>query len=221
LKKGKGEIPIKCRGTREVPLFELKEFQGNLKELSETKFEKLKASIERNGFRFPVFTWGDYILDGHQRIFVLNRMVEEGWRIGKIPVVEIEAKDKREAQRLLLLISSRYGEIREDGLRDFLKESRIDFDELKKEIALPEIDVMALLKGEGKEKRDYGDLVGGFAEGIGREVQYVSVTLNFPREYEKRIKQYLNRVGKRGLEKKVLGLMGVKDDSMRITDHVV
>lgn len=212
MKKKKGEIAIKCRGTGEIPLSDLRDFQGNLKELVEAKFKKLKASIQKNGFRFPVFTWKDYILDGHQRIFVLNRMVEEGWKIGNIPVVEIEAKNKREARKLLLLISSRYGEIKGDGLIEFFKNSGIGFEELKNEIALPEIDLENLMKEGLKKNGGYGDLLNGFSEGVGRTVNYFSVTLDFPKEHEKRIKKYIVKVGKKRLEKKVLRLMGVKSD---------
>jgi len=134
------QIQIRCKGTSALPLDSFQNLQGNLKELRESEYKKLRRSIEKYGFRFPIFVWGNMILDGHQRILVLKKMISEGWSIGPIPIIEIEAENEREAKRLLLLISSRYGHITDDGLYEFIMTSELNFDELKEEIDLPGID---------------------------------------------------------------------------------
>jgi DNA modification methylase len=67
-------------------------------------------------------------------------MISEGWSIDPIPVVEIEAENEKEAKRLVLLISSRYGHVTDEGLYEFIMTSELDFNELKEEVDLPEID---------------------------------------------------------------------------------
>ena len=136
----KTEILITCQGTKYLDISELKFLQGNLKELREKEFNKLKKSIQKYGFRFPVFLWNNYIIDGHQRVFVVSKMIENGYSIGKIPIVEIDAENEKEAKRLILLASSRYGGVTDDGLYEFIMTSELDFNELKEEIDLPEID---------------------------------------------------------------------------------
>lgn len=147
-------IQIRCKGTHSLPLDSLQNFQGNLKELRESEYRKLRKSIEKYGFRFPIFVWGNFILDGHQRIFTLKKMVGEGWSIDPIPVIEIEADNEREAKRLVLLISSRYGHVTDEGLYEFIMTSEFNFDELKEEVDLPEIDFDKFEKSYFEEKED-------------------------------------------------------------------
>ena len=134
------QIQIRCKGTSALPLDFFQNLQGNLKELRESEYKKLRRSIEKYGFRFPIFVWGNMILDGHQRILVLKKMISDGWSIDPLPVIEIEAENEKEAKHLLLLISSRYGHITDDGLYEFIMTSELNFDELKEEIDLPGID---------------------------------------------------------------------------------
>jgi len=134
-------IPIKAKGTDYLPLKKLKFFQGNLKELKRAEFEKLRSSILKYGFRIPVFTWKENIIDGHQRIFVLNKLIKEGYTVeGDIPTIEIVAKDKSDAKKILLLINARYGKMSYEGLYEFLNDTEIDPSSFLKELDLPEID---------------------------------------------------------------------------------
>lgn len=91
------EIKITCKSQKTMPLDELVDFQGNLKALSPEAENRIRQSILKHGFTFPVFVWGHSILDGHQRIFALRKMIEEGYTIGPIPVDEIEAKNEKDA----------------------------------------------------------------------------------------------------------------------------
>ena len=141
------KISITCKGSSTVPLDKLKNFQGNLKTLESTEFEKLKRSILKYGFSFPVFVWRDQILDGHQRVFVVRSMVDEGYTIGDIPVVEIEAKDRKEAGEKLLALNSHYAKITDEGLYEFLHDMSIDIGEIAGDLELPDIDMDKFISG--------------------------------------------------------------------------
>lgn len=134
-------IKITCKGQKYYPIDKLKNFQGELKELRKDEFEKLKRSILKHGFSFPVFVWGDFLMDGHQRVFVVGKLLEDGYTIGDIPVVEIDAKNEKEAAEKLLLLNSRYAKITDDGLYEYLNNFELDISELKVDLELPEINL--------------------------------------------------------------------------------
>ena len=140
-------IKITCKGQQYIPLGKLKAFQGNLKELRPDEFEKLKRSILKYGFSFPVFVWKNNILDGHQRVYVTAELVKEGYQIGDIPAVEIDAKDETEAAEKLLMLNSRYAKITEDGLYEFLNTHDVDIENMFGDLDLPEIDMNRFLTG--------------------------------------------------------------------------
>lgn len=120
-----------------VPIDALVPFQGELKELSERQYSKLKKSILTEGIFTPFFVWHDNgigrIIDGHQRERVMSR---EGWQMD-VPVIYIDAANEQEAKRRLLLVSSQYGRVTQEGWdaftfdldSDWLKES-VHFDAL-------------------------------------------------------------------------------------------
>ena len=99
-------VQIRCKAAVNLDLDQLTPIQGDLKELSQTNFNKLKQSILRHGITFPFFVWQsgseNYILDGTQRDRVLTRMAEEGFHIPALPCALIDAKDKREAAEKIL-----------------------------------------------------------------------------------------------------------------------
>lgn len=134
-------IPITCKGQLYVPLEELEEFQGGLKQMSPESLARCRSSIQEYGFSFPVFIWKRSILDGHQRLRVVRELLDEGRTIGAIPVVEIDAENEREAAEKLLLLSSRYGEITDAGLSEFIDNYGVEIEELIEKIELPEIDM--------------------------------------------------------------------------------
>lgn len=140
-------ISIKCKGTKSIDLDDLVYFQGALKELSKDNFEKLKKSFLKYGFRIPIFVWRKNIMDGHQRYLVLSKLKEEGYQIDKIPIVEIEAKDIKQAKEILLLINSRYGKITDEGLYEFVETSGLDINGMIGELELPEIDFGKFVNG--------------------------------------------------------------------------
>ena len=143
----KGIIKINCKGTSEVPLKQLLDFQGDLKKLDNENYKKLRALIIKEGFLIPVFTWQNNILDGHQRIYTIKKMIREGYKLSQpdIPVVEIQAKDRQHAKRILLHISSNYGEMSPDSLIKYLESNDLDIEKELNQASLPDIDPESIL----------------------------------------------------------------------------
>lgn len=145
-------IQIKCDGIPTIPFKDLKNFQGNLKDLRKDEFDKLKNSILKYGFRIPIFVWKNNILDGHQRIFVIKKLIEDGYILdGGIPAINIQAENKKEARTILLLINSKYGKTTYEGLYEFIETSEINFDSIKNDIELSDIDLDNFEQGFYKE----------------------------------------------------------------------
>lgn len=140
------KIKIRCTGTDHISLDVFTELQGNLKELSKDNYEKLKASILKYGFCFPVFCWKEvnvyWVMDSHQRIKTLKQLRTEGYEIPDLPTVYIEAKDKVEAKELLLQLNSNYGKLTQDGVYEFINEPGFELNPvLLKEVDLPDFDI--------------------------------------------------------------------------------
>ena len=143
-------IKVACRGSATLKLSEITEFQGNLKELSAESSRKLRKSLLRHGVSFPFFIWksGDkhFCLDGHQRLRVLHKLANTGYHIPPLPIDLIDAKDEKEAKEKILLIASQYGQMTDDTLMEFLKDSDLNLDDLQETIALPDVDIQKLLQ---------------------------------------------------------------------------
>jgi len=134
-------IPVRCKGNRFLSFKELKAFQGNLKEMSKDNFLKLRNLILKHGWIAPVFVWNkNKILDGHGRLLVLGELLKEGYSIDKIPVVDIEAKTKKEAAEILLAINSHFQSITDQGLYEFMATMEIDLSGLQ-DFVLPDINL--------------------------------------------------------------------------------
>jgi len=116
---------ITIRGARlnmlpKLPILDTTELQGNLKDLSQVNYEKLVRTHLKHGIFLPFYVWEspegvNYIADGHQRRRVLPA---EGYT-GDVPVVYIEADSLQDAKEKLLVISSQYGRITQEGYDTF------------------------------------------------------------------------------------------------------
>ena len=130
------DIPITCQGAEYVPIEEFNNLQGMLKELDEDAYERLKHSILKYGFRFPVFYANikgkKYIIDAHQRLNAVKRLISEGYTIGDIPCNRIDAKDRKEAKEVLLALNAKYGTMTTGGLDEFLKSDNLQLPEIEK-----------------------------------------------------------------------------------------
>lgn len=98
------------------------EFEANgLKQKKDRDIGDLKNSILTIGFTIPMFIWveGKFIADGAGRMLALELLEYEGYEIPDLPYVPIEAKNKKEAKRITLAISSQYGIITPDSVGEF------------------------------------------------------------------------------------------------------
>ena len=118
--------------------------QGDLKDLKDKNYKKLKNSLKKYGFRIPFFVWipkenewvivdGEdfeveagkmYVLDGHQRIRVLT---QEEVKPYELPYLLIEAENFLEAKKMILVVSSQYGKMTQEGLDAFAFDIETDF----------------------------------------------------------------------------------------------
>jgi hypothetical protein len=153
----KKELEVTVHNHNQLPCVDyhkLSILQGTLKTLSETNKAKLCKSILAHGFFVPAFVWKSgediYILDATQRYHALKELEKQGYTIPDIPYIEIEAKDKKDATKKLLQITSRYGEINPET--SFFADFDIDLDYLN-DIAIPELDLaFEDLEEDPKEK---------------------------------------------------------------------
>lgn len=136
-----------------LPISELNDFQGDLKELSDDAFAKLSGEIMRTGFAFAPHVWRSpkdkkwYLVDGHQRIKTVRRMMHDsGFRVPKIPAIPVKAATISEAKRRVLQAASQYGEITQQGLFNFTQEAKIDFKEVSASFDFPTIDMSQFSK---------------------------------------------------------------------------
>lgn len=136
------KIEITCKTGELIEIAKLERFQGELKEITPEAMDKLKASIVKYGFSFPIFVWGSKILDGHQRLGAAKQLINHGYTLkgGKLPVVQIEAKSEQEAAEKLLLINSRYAKMTQAGFDAFVTDFNIDLSDFSGLLEIPEID---------------------------------------------------------------------------------
>ena len=138
-------IRITCEGAGTLPLGSMTPLQGDLKTLSKANAARLKKEILEPGFSEPISVWQNegttYILNGHQRVVVLNAMEAEGYTIPPLPIARIEAADLEEARRKILALTSQYGEITGEGLSSFLAETELTLPEVEASFRFPEIEL--------------------------------------------------------------------------------
>ena len=154
-------IKVTCKGAACIPIEDLEAFQGDLKTLSRDQAGKIRESIQRYGFSFPIFAWKDdqgkkKVIDGHQRLFVLRKMLADGWKLegGAVPVAWIDAKSEREAKEKILLAASVYARVSDAGIKLFLEEAEINLDEIKAFVDIPAINIERIDLDLGDDSSD-------------------------------------------------------------------
>jgi len=156
------DVRIACTGSTEVSLSELNTLQGNLKELTEVNYQKLKKSILERGFLAPFFLFEidgkKMIGDGHARELTLTRMKTEGISMpDNFPAVKIEADNIQDAKAKLLAITSQFNTVHEQGLYEFITDAELDFGELSESFNFDAIDFKHFDKNffsEPEEKKE-------------------------------------------------------------------
>lgn len=134
---------------------ELLPLQGELKDFDEAGEQALLESLKQKGAFVPFFVWVEewheteatrkpetvWILDGHRRhhTYTKHDITIDGSH--KVDCISIDADSLDDAKEKLLLISSQYGTITEEGLAQFLGGTDIDLDFIAQAIrfdALPD-----------------------------------------------------------------------------------
>jgi len=121
--------------------------QDDFKEIPPEAKEKLKASLVSNNFIQPFYVWEDdngvlFCLDGKHRTIFLQELSEEGYSIPyQLPAIFLDCKSRKEAAKLVLVFSSAYAKVTQDGLNNFITLNDLDWSEVKGNIDLPEFSV--------------------------------------------------------------------------------
>ena len=128
------KIDLKIEGQLEhIAVTDLEPLQGELKKLSDGNFNKLRSSMIEKGFKLSLHVWKNgginYLIDGHQRVHVLQQLVKEGYEVPAIPCVIVQARNYREAKETVLLAVSQYGKLDKDGFDEFVEGEGFDFED--------------------------------------------------------------------------------------------
>jgi len=125
------EIKLNVKESISIPLEQLKPFQGELKKLSEENFNKLRNEILDDGFNFAFHVWKSdgcyFIIDGHQRHYVLTQLKKQGYNIDLVPCNVVEADSIESAKRKVLQAVSQYGKLTNEGYLGFVDGLELDF----------------------------------------------------------------------------------------------
>lgn len=116
------------------------------KDVNKPTMEKLKKSLVENGYMQPAFVWqnGDklYCLDGYHRRIALSELAEEGHNVPEeLTGLFVHCKDKKHAAKMVLVYSSIYANVTDEGLYQFSHDYNINFDDIKLEIDIPKLDL--------------------------------------------------------------------------------
>lgn len=152
------EVKIACESKDYLPISRLTVLQDDLKSLDKEGYDRLKRQILETGFAFPIMVWKsgetNFIVGGTQRCRTLMAMEEDGITIPEIPVVYVEAKNKKDAYRRVLQDASQYGKIDHDGLYEFMANADVTVEELKGMADLPWLDTEDFASAYFKEDSD-------------------------------------------------------------------
>lgn len=208
------KVLIKCKGNIDLPFDSLMEYQGNLKNLSDERYEELKANLLRLGFSEPCSIWQhdgkNHILNGHQRIKALKRMKDEGIIIPeKIPCSIVEAKNKKEAKEKVYALASQYGEATKETVIEFAKEAGLTFDDIQG-YPFPGVEITAGDFIDDSYKQTFGDAAETFIKENGLPIKKEKLWLFCIFDDEKtfnQVREYLCPKNSRQIDvKKLRGL---------------
>jgi hypothetical protein len=144
----KANLISKIRETKSISWRELKFLQQEtFKELSVSDRQKLKASLLANQFIQPFYVWEDttgdiFCLDGKHRTLMLEELLTDGVDVPELlPATFINCEDRHDAAKMVLLFSSMYARITNDGLTYFMDLYNLSIDDIKFDVNLPDFDI--------------------------------------------------------------------------------
>jgi DNA modification methylase len=135
--------------------------QDDFKEWLPNGNKKLLESLLKYQFVAPFMVWQNegvnYCLDGRHRCLDLNKALELGVKVPDLlPATFIDCSNMKEAAELVLIYSSAYARITQEGLLDFVKNFDLDFPDLQTMMNIPEFDDITfqglLNKSEGNDE---------------------------------------------------------------------
>lgn len=125
---------------------------SDFKTTDKARMEKLKQSIKKHGFIMPFFVWSNkgtnYCVDGFHRKVDLEMLAEEGFNVpNELPAIFVDCKNKKDAVEKLLLFSSVYANITDEGLYKVQNDYGLDIPNLEGLIDLPDFPMEKFKKG--------------------------------------------------------------------------
>lgn len=122
--------------------------QENFKEWVNNGAEKLVESILKYQFIAPFMVWQNeginYCLDGRHRFLDLCSVSELGHNIPELlPATFIDCANMKEAAELVLVYSSNYAKITQQGLLDFVNNFDLDFPDMQAMLNISDFDDIA------------------------------------------------------------------------------
>lgn len=147
--KPKPLLSSRVIGTYEIDWKRLKFIQPEtFKELGTEEKQHLKNSVIKNNFAQPFYVWEDtsegelYCLDGKHRVMILEELIADGYEVPKrLPATHIECENKYEAASLVIIYSSIYAKVTQQGLFDFIQLYDLEYETLRQQIDLPEFSI--------------------------------------------------------------------------------
>lgn len=119
--------------------------QENFKEWVSNGAEKLIESILKYQFVAPFMVWHsegvNYCLDGRHRFLDLKYVSEQGAIVpDQLPATFIDCENMKEAAELVLVYSSNYAKITQQGLLDFVNNFDLDFPDMQSMLNISDFD---------------------------------------------------------------------------------
>lgn len=129
-------IKINCQTKDTLKIIDMVAFQGNLKKRTQKDIDELKESLLSEGLMMPFAIWKKpleqteesdiiehlmYLLDGHGRREAIIQLATTDPNYLNVdwPVVFIDAETEDDARKALLQITSSYGKITKQGVKQF------------------------------------------------------------------------------------------------------
>jgi len=122
--------------------------QENFKEWVNNGAEKLVESILKYQFIAPFMVWHNdgvnYCLDGRHRFLDLEKVSLSGKEVPELlPATFVDCANMKEAAELVLVYSSNYAKITQQGLLDFVNNFDLDFPDMQAMLNIADFDDIA------------------------------------------------------------------------------
>ncbi len=122
--------------------------QDNFKEWVNNGAEKLVESILKYQFIAPFMVWHNdgvnYCLDGRHRFLDLEKVAASGKEVPELlPATFVDCANMKEAAELVLVYSSNYAKITQQGLLDFVNNFDLDFPDMQAMLNIADFDDIA------------------------------------------------------------------------------